>query len=95
MEHQVIIFPRGQLSAKDKERLTKLGIVAVEADDPSKVVSVMPGAPLVSADDMLMAALAAIDEGYESTRAGFARHVFRVAREARSNRQQSHQQGDD
>lgn len=55
---QVIVFPRGQLSAKDKERLTKSGIVAVEAEDPSKVVTVLPSASIVCPDDILMAAMA-------------------------------------
>ena len=29
---QVIVFPRGQLDPKDKERMSKAGIVAVDAD---------------------------------------------------------------
>lgn len=57
---QVIVFPRGQLSAKDKERLTKIGIVAVEADDPSKVVTFIPGVPLVDSNSMLALAIHAI-----------------------------------
>lgn len=55
---QVIVFPRGQLDAKDKERLTKAGVVAVEADDPRQVVMLLPSAPLLRADDILMAAFA-------------------------------------
>lgn len=58
---QVIVFPRGQLTPKDKERLTKAGFVAVEADDPSAVVCVLPGPAMASADDMLMAALGAVN----------------------------------
>lgn len=54
---QIIIFPRGQLSAKDKERLTRFGFIAIEADDPSKVVSVFPSVPLLEANDMLTIAL--------------------------------------
>jgi hypothetical protein len=57
---QVIVFPRGQLSAKDKEKLSKAGWIAVEADDPSKVVSVVPGASTISPDDLLCAALDAL-----------------------------------
>lgn len=53
---QVIVFPRGQLTAKDKAELTKNGFLAIEADEPSRVVTVLPGAPLATADDMLMAA---------------------------------------
>jgi len=57
---QVIIFPRGQLSEIDKARLLAQSIIAIEADDPSKVVSVLPSASIVSPDDLLMAALAGI-----------------------------------
>ena len=57
MNHQVIIFPRGQLASKDKERLTKAGIIAVEADDPTRVVTVIPQASMLMGDDVLMAAL--------------------------------------
>jgi len=57
---QIVIFPRGQLNAKDKERLTKAGIVSVEADDPTKVVCVVPGAPMCSTNDLLMSALIGI-----------------------------------
>lgn len=44
----VIVFPRGQLSAKDKERLTKGGVIAVEADDPQAVCQLQLTGPLVS-----------------------------------------------
>lgn len=57
---QVIVFPRGQLTPKDKEKLSKGGWLAVEADDPSKVVSVIPGASVVSPDDMICAAMDAV-----------------------------------
>lgn len=58
--HQVIIFPRGQLSEKDKARMAKHGIIAIEADDPSKVVAVVPGVPILSGDDILLSALDAL-----------------------------------
>ncbi len=62
---QVLIFPRGQLNAKDKERLSKSRIVAVEADDPSKVVMVAPSEG-VSADMMTMCALEAMRGQFRS-----------------------------
>lgn len=65
---QVIVFPRGQLSAKDKERMTKAGIIAVEADEPSRVVQLMPSSALVSGDDLLMAAFAGLTCEYASSR---------------------------
>lgn len=58
---QVIVFPRGQLTDADRQQLTDAGFVAVEADDPSAVVSHIPGVPLVSPDDLFMAALAGAD----------------------------------
>lgn len=57
---QVIIFPRGQLSSNEKGRLMKHGILAIEADDPSKVVTVVPGASMVGSDDLMLAALDAL-----------------------------------
>jgi hypothetical protein len=60
-EHQqVIIFPRGQLTAGDRQRLRNAGLVAVEADDPKAVVQVIQGAATVGADDMLMSAMHAL-----------------------------------
>lgn len=53
----VIVFPRGQLSELDKARLDAAGIVAVEADDPSKVVQIIPCASIVTPDDMIMSLL--------------------------------------
>jgi len=58
---QVIVFPRGQLDAKDKERLTKSGVIAVEADAPHLVIMLTPGTGMVSGDDLLMSALAGLD----------------------------------
>lgn len=57
MSVQVIVFPRGQLSEQDKAALRENGIVPVEADDPKQVVVVVPGAPMASANDLLLAAL--------------------------------------
>lgn len=60
---QVIVFPRGQLRPADRARMAEVGIVAVEADDPGSVVTVVPSVPLASSDDLAMAALAAVDRG--------------------------------
>lgn len=57
---QVIIFPRGQLDPKDRERLTKAGIIAVEADNPKDVVSALPLGSTLNSDDLLYAAIAAV-----------------------------------
>ncbi|WP_090177477.1 hypothetical protein [Luteibacter sp. UNC138MFCol5.1] len=58
--NQVIVFPRGQLSAEDKASMREMGIAVVEADDPSKVVTVIPvapSAPVANPDDLTMALL--------------------------------------
>ncbi|HEY8331526.1 MAG TPA: hypothetical protein VIO83_09400 [Pseudomonas sp.] len=57
---QIIVFPRGQLSTADRKRMADAGILAVEADDPKSVVTVIPGVPLATSDDLAMSALAAI-----------------------------------
>lgn len=54
---QLVLFPKGSLSASDKGRLAKEGFCAIECEDPSKVVLAVPGAPLVSCDDLLMSAM--------------------------------------
>lgn len=70
---QVIVFPRGQLAAKDKERLTKHGVIVVEADDPSKVVTILPSAPIATGDDILLAALAGLGAKYGEGHQTFGR----------------------
>lgn len=61
----IVVFPRGQLSAKDKERLTKHGIISVEADNPRDVCQLHLQAPMVSTaingDAIVRAALKAMD----------------------------------
>lgn len=54
---QVIVFPRGQLSEKDRRAISRAGACVVEADDPSKVVSVIPVGAAVEGNEMLLAAL--------------------------------------
>lgn len=78
---QLVIFPRGQLSPKDKERVSKLGICAIEADDPSKVVTLIPGMA-VSGDMLAMCALDAMEgqgglNSAEYFRAKFAANLTR------------------
>lgn len=54
---QLVIFPKGSLSPNDKSRMAKEGILAIECDEPSRVVAVIPGAPLLSSDDLLLSAM--------------------------------------
>ena len=73
---QVIVFPRGQLTAKDKERLTKADVIAVEADHPQNVVMLFPSTSIVTGDDMLMAAFAGLAYGGDSTKAAFVKDLY-------------------
>lgn len=45
---QLVVFPRGQLDAKQKVALSREGYIAVEADDPRAVVTVLPLAGLTA-----------------------------------------------
>lgn len=74
----VIVFPRGQLSPKDKERLTKSGIVAVEADDPSKVVVCVPSSPMITNDDLLLSAMFGMSsDGSQTERSLMVKELYR------------------
>jgi len=70
-EWHVVIFPRGQLTAKDKERFTKAGVLAAEADDPSAVCQMHLTRPMVSTkisgDAIVQAALEALCFGADAT----------------------------
>lgn len=54
---QLVIFPTGSLSAKDKERMSKEGFLAIEAEDPTRVIIAIPSCSLVTADDVTLSAL--------------------------------------
>lgn len=66
---QVIVFPRGQLTADDRAELNDAGFVAVEADDPKAVVVHLPGVPLATGDDLTMAAIAGVTAPIQYNRA--------------------------
>lgn len=59
----IVVFPRGQLSADDKERMEAHGILCVEADSPKDVCQLQLTAPLFTSqttgDAFVMAALEA------------------------------------
>jgi hypothetical protein len=59
---QVILFPRGQLTQTDQDRMQEVGIIAVEVDDPSKVTAAPVSASLIPGDDLLYAAIVALNE---------------------------------
>lgn len=80
---QVFVFPRGQLSASDKQEMAAVGIVAVEADDPRQVVQLLPASSLLNGDDLLLAALSGADYSDMSQKAFGAALIKRIrAREA-------------
>lgn len=79
----VIIFPRGQLSDWDKDQALAAGLVVLEADDPSKVVQMIPAPPMVSADDLLMSALHAVRFGNEGQKFVTELHTRLLKREAK------------
>lgn len=82
---QIIVFPRGQLTAKDKAELTKNGILVVEADDPAKVVTVLPGAPLATADDLLMSAMWGLSKASSSANEAFVQALHSRMRRRDTN----------
>lgn len=47
-QKQLVVFPRGQLDAKQKIMLSLEGFIAVEADDPRAIVTVLPMAKLMA-----------------------------------------------
>ena len=70
----VVVFPRGQLSPIDKERLTKNGIIAVEADNPKDVCQLHLTQPLttglLTGDGIVRAALEAMSACASENSAG-------------------------
>jgi len=70
MSALVVVFPRGQLSPTDKGRLTKHGIVAIEADDPSQVRMLSIETCGIASNDVLRASLFALASGKVETSLG-------------------------
>jgi len=79
----VVVYPRGQLTQPDKERLMEVGIVAIEADNPNAVAILPQPLPLIQPvqyDDMLMAALAGVSYS-NGSQAKFAEDLHRRLKE--------------
>lgn len=78
----VVVFPRGQLSSKDKERFTKHGVLTVEADDPNKVCQLHLTQPLIATningDAIIKAALQAMASQEPEDRIGNITSAGRV-----------------
>ena len=87
---QIVVFPRGQLTAQDKKALRTAGVVPLEADNPREVVVVVPladGADLLTPNDLLMSALKAATEGGAGHR--FINELQRRLKEREAARQQA------
>lgn len=86
MNNIIVVFPSGSLTPKDRERLSKNGYCAVEAQDPSKVQIILPG-KAIHADDFSMAAIEALSGRFDDgQRSIFARALFdRIKTRANNN----------
>jgi hypothetical protein len=76
----IIVFPRGTLDAKTKEMLSKNGYLGIEADDPTKVVTVLPLAGTVSPlspSEIVQAMAIALNEN-EQRRQAFGRALLNM-----------------
>ena len=72
----VIVYPRGELSATDRNRLERAGIIVVEADNPSQVVQAIPMAGIVTGDAMVLSALEALSSCvYDSASKHFVKQL--------------------
>lgn len=84
MSVQIVVFPRGQLTAQDRKALRAAGVVPIEADDPTAVVTVVPLAEagtVVTPDALLMSLLRAVAEGGEGQRFASELHRRLLAQE--------------
>lgn len=66
---QLLIFPTGSLTAKEKERLSKHGFLAIESPDPARIIVSPENGVVFTKDDLLYAALRAIrEDGFDTGR---------------------------
>jgi hypothetical protein len=79
---QIVVYPRGQLSDKDRRALARAGVAVVEADDPSKVVMVLPMAS-VQPNEMLAIALESMQASGTYADASFKAFVAKFAKAVR------------
>jgi hypothetical protein len=79
---QIIVFPRGQLSPKDRKAMRDAGVLVVEADDPKQVIQLMPESSAIDSSSIMMALLKAVADGHGAS-AIFVRELERrlVAKE--------------
>ena len=78
MSKQIVVFPRGQLTPKEKEHLTKNGFLAIECDDPKGVRVLSSEAWPIGSNAMLLAALEAMcgSSGDQAVRSRFTMNLL-------------------
>lgn len=68
IQKPIIVFPKGALSAKDKEKASKAGYLVLESSDPDKIRIIQPAMEsLLPNDDFTMAAMAGLAESYSDS----------------------------
>lgn len=77
MSVQVLVIKPKALNAADRKSLRDAGIVCVEAADPSQVRLLTPEGPVLSSNDLFMAAITAIasDKYSDNTNQVFTRNL--------------------
>jgi RNA polymerase-interacting CarD/CdnL/TRCF family regulator len=71
----IIAVKPNSLSAKDKEKLTKIGYTVIEVEDPDSLRFIEPEAP-IEVHDYYMAALNALNTGTSSDCARFVADLY-------------------
>ena len=73
----LVLFPKGTLNKEQEMRLLSNGYLAIQVDDPTKIVVVPDERYLVSGNTLAMSAMKAMSgPGNQSTRAEFAENLY-------------------
>jgi hypothetical protein len=79
MKKQLVLFPKdSNLSAKDKERLSKNGFLAIELQYPQSVRMLSADGAEIGGDRMLLMALDAINNSTISSKDGIRERFTRL-----------------
>lgn len=75
---QIILFPKCSLSKAAIRKLDDAGACAIEVDDPSKIVMLMPSSAHLSGDMIIKAAVYALgNASFSSCREDFAKSLIK------------------
>lgn len=83
----ILIVKPGAIDAATKEALGKAGVIVVETDDPNDARLIMPEPIALSGNDMVYAALSALDEYRSRSDAPAAMFVAGLRRAMKEARQ--------